>query len=217
MTEKAKKTPRKKKRGYDLESRPANKQRLRDYVKVDDWIVDFLKRAPMGFFGTRWDEQPFVHPMTFWYDEDKHCIYMHGALIGRRDANTKRHEKIAFCAAEMGKLLPSNKALEFSTQYRSVMAFGDIVEVTEKSEKAHCFYGLHKKYFTEMKVDKDYAPIEPIDIKRTKAYKIQITSWSGKESWDDYAEMTEDFEELDEKWHEQDRFPMSYGKMDVEK
>lgn len=211
MTEK----PRKKKRGYDLESRPANKQRLRDYVKDDDWIRDFIKRAPMGYFATRWDDQPFIHPMTFRYDEEEHCLYMHGALIGRRDANTKRHEKIAFCAAEMGKLLPSNKALEFSTQYRSIVAYGDVVEVDDPEEKAHCFYGLHRKYFSEMEVGKDFSPIEDIDIKCTRAYKIKITSWSGKENWEEFAEMTEDFPELDDKWHEQDRFPMSFGQFEV--
>jgi len=213
MSKENNKTARNKKRGYDLESRPENKQRLRDYVQQDDWIIDFLKRTPMGYFGTRWDEQPFVHPMTFWYDQDEHCIYMHGALIGRRDANTKRHEKISFCAAEMGKLLPSNKALEFSTQYRSVMVFGEIVEVTTPEEKAHCFYGLINKYFTEMEVNKDFSPIEDIDIKRTKAYKIKITSWSGKENWEEAAEVSPDFPELDKKWLEDGMFPMSYGKM----
>ena len=105
-----------------------------------------IKRAPFGYFATRWDDQPFVHPMTFWYDADKHCLYMHGAMIGRRDANTKRHEKIAFCASEMGRLLPSNRALNFSVQFKSVMAFGDVIEVTTEDEQKHAFYGLIKKY-----------------------------------------------------------------------
>ena len=125
-----------KKRGYDLESRPENKSRRREHVQEEEWILDFIKRAPFGYFATRWDDQPFVHPMTFWYDADKHCLYMHGAMIGRRDANTKRHEKIAFCASEMGRLLPSNRALNFSVQFKSVMAFGDVIEPPEKVNAA---------------------------------------------------------------------------------
>ncbi len=213
MSQKVPKKKRPGKRSYAIEEGPQQNQRFKEYKTDDDWIRDFVTRAPMGYFATRWDDQPFVHPMTFWYDADKHCIYMHGALIGRRDANTKRHEKIAFCAAEMGQMLPSNKALEFSTQYRSVMAFGNIVEVDDSQEKAHCFYGLINKYFSEMEVNKDFAPITDIDIKRTRAYKIQITSWSGKENWADFAEMTDEFPSLDEKWFEKGRFPHSGGKM----
>ena len=35
-----------KKRGYDLESRPENQSRRRHLVKDDEWITDFIKRAP---------------------------------------------------------------------------------------------------------------------------------------------------------------------------
>ena len=203
-----------KKRGYDLESRPANQGRRRDRVQSDEWIKDFIKRAPFGYFGTRWDDQPFVHPMTFWYDEEKHCIYMHGAMIGRRDANTKRHEKIAFCASEMGKLLPSNRALNFSAQFKSVMAFGNVIEVDTREEQKHCFYGLIKKYFSEMELNKDFSPIIEEDLKRTRAYRIDIESWSGKVNWKDVTDMNPEFAPLDEKWLKDDAFPMSYGQME---
>lgn len=202
-----------KKRGYDLDDRPENKSRRREHVREQDWIKDFIKRAPFGYFGTRWDDQPFVHPMTFWYDEDKHCIYMHGAMIGRRDANTKRHNQIAFCASEMGRLLPSNRALNFSVQFKSVMAFGDVVEVTTEEEQEHAYYGLIKKYFSEMELGKDFSPIIEEDLKRTRAYRIDIKSWSGKENWKEMTDMNPDFSPLDEKWLQDDSFPMSYGKM----
>ncbi len=208
------KPTRRKKRGYDLESRPANQGRRRDRVQSDEWIKDFINRAPFGYFATRWDDQPFVHPMTYWYDEEQHCIYMHGAMIGRRDANTKRHEKIAFCASEMGKLLPSNRALNFSAQFKSVMAFGHVIEVTTRDEQKHCFYGLIKKYFSEMELNKDFSPIIEEDLKRTRAYRINIESWSGKVNWKDMTDMNPDFPELDDKWLKDDAFPMSYGQMD---
>lgn len=208
-----KQKPRTKKRGYDLDDRAENKSRRRHLSQEDEWITDFIKRAPFGYFATRWDDQPFVHPMTYWYDEEKHCIYMHGAMIGRRDANTKRHNQIAFCASEMGRLLPSNRALNFSVQFKSVMAFGDVVEVTEVEEQKHAFYGLIKKYFTEMELNKDYSPIVKEDTDRTRAYRIEIKSWSGKQNWKEVTDMNPDWPELDEKWLKDDSFPMSYGKM----
>lgn len=202
-----------KKRGYDLDDRPENTSRRRHLATEDEWIKDFIKRAPFGYFGTRWDDQPFVHPMTYWYDEDKHCIYMHGAMIGRRDANTKRHNQIAFCASEMGRLLPSNRALNFSVQFKSVMAFGDVVEIETVEEQEYAFYGLIKKYFSQMELNKDFSPIIKEDTDRTRAYRIDIKSWSGKENWKDATDVNPDFPELDDKWLQDDSFPMSYGKM----
>ncbi|MBT5187362.1 MAG: pyridoxamine 5'-phosphate oxidase family protein [Kordiimonadaceae bacterium] len=205
--------PRTKKRGYDLDSRPENKSRRRHLATDDAWITDFIKRAPMGYFATKWDDQPFCHPMTYWYDEDKHCLYMHGAMMGRRDANTKRHNQIAFCASEMGRMLPSNRALNFSAQFRSVMAFGEVVEVTSKEEQKHVYYGLIEKYFNPMKLNEEFSPIVQEDLDRTRAFRIDIKSWSGKENWKEITDMNPDFPELDEKWHQDDAFPNSFGKM----
>ncbi len=207
------KKTRAKKRGYDLKSRPENKQRRRHMVQEDEWIKDFIKRAPMGYFGTRWDDQPFIHPMTYWYDEGEHCIYMHGAMMGRRDANTKRHNKICFCTSEMGLLLPSNRALNFSAQFKSVMAFGEIVEVITEEEQKHAFYGLIEKYFKPMELNKDFSPIVEEDLARTRAYRIDIKSWSGKVNWKEKTDQNPDFPPLEEKWLKEDAFPNSFGKM----
>mgnify|MGYP002637640666 FL=1 len=207
------KKPRKKAKGYDLDDRAENKSRRRNLAQDDLWIKDFIKRAPMGYFGTKWEDQPFVHPMTYWYDEDKHCLYMHGAMIGRRDANTKRHKEICFCASEMGQLLPSNRALNFSVQFRSVMAYGTVVEVTTEEEQKHAFYGLIEKYFNPMELNKDFSPIIEEDIVRTRAYRIDIKSWSGKVNWKEATDQNPDFPPLDQKWLQQDSFPNSYGKM----
>ena len=83
--------------------------------------------------------------------------------------------KSPFCASEMGKLLPSNRALNFSVQFKSVMAFGDVVEVTEEDEQKHAFYGLINKYFSEMELNKDYSPIIEEDTARTRAYPALIS------------------------------------------
>lgn len=201
-------------RGYDLDTRPANRQRRGQLVQTEDWIRDFIIRAPLGFFATKWAEQPFVHPMTYFYDAERHCIYMHGSTVGRREANTARHAEICFCAAEMGLLLPSNQALHFSSQYRSVMAFGTVRTVIDEDEKKQSLYGLIDKYFDPMQLDKDYSPIREEDLKRTKVYAIDIKSWSGKENWKEKTDMDDrGWPELDEKWFEPEAFPMSFATM----
>jgi len=200
-------------RSYDLESRPAHQQRRGSFKQNDDWVRDLIKRLPLGYFATRWEDQPFVHPMTYVYVEEKHCIYMHGSTVGRRKANTDRHEKMCFCASEMGKLLPSNQALHFSAQFRSVMAFGDIRHVAEGDEQKEALYALIDKYFSPMKLNKDYSPIRPEDLKRTTVYALDISTWSGKEHWEIQANMDDQgWPELEGKWSLKDSFPMSFGK-----
>ncbi len=200
-------------RAYDLDSRPAHQQRRGHLKQSDDWIRDLIKRLPLGHFATRWDDQPFVHPMTFVYNEDKHCIYMHGSTVGRRRANTDRHEKMSFCATEMGQLLPSNRALNFSTQFRSVMAFGTVRQVDDEDEKKSALYALIDKYFTPMTLNVDYSPIRPEDLKMTSVFALDISDWSGKENWKEQATMDDQgWPELDDKWLKGDAFSMSGGK-----
>ena len=204
-------------RGYDLESRPAHQQRRGQLKQSDDWIRDMITRLPLGYFATRWDDQPFVHPMTYVYEADKHCIYMHGSTVGRRNANTDRHEKMCFCATEMGQLLPSNRALNFSVQFRSVMAFGTIRHVEDEAEKTTALYSLINKYFTPMKLNDEYSPIRPEDLKMTTVFALDITEWSGKENWKDKTDMDDrGWPKLDEKWFADDAFPMSRGGLKVE-
>lgn len=214
MTETDVKQKRKRRGGksFDLESRPATETRRKDKAQDDEWITNFIKSAPLGYFGLRWDDQPFVYPMTFWYDEDRHCLYIHGSFVGRRGANSERHQKVSFTAADMGALLPSNQALHFSSQFRAVMAFGEIERLTEEGEMKHALYGLIDKYFTPMKLGQEYSPITEIDLKQTGVYRINIKSWSGKNSMKEKTDQNKGWPELEEKWFKKDAFPMSQGK-----
>ncbi|MFC7048829.1 pyridoxamine 5'-phosphate oxidase family protein [Emcibacter nanhaiensis] len=200
-------------RGYDLESRPANRHRRGHLGKDDEWIRDFISRAPLGYFASRWDDQPFIHPMTYVYDPERHCIYAHGSVVGRRRANTERHDKMAFCATEMGRLLPSNRALHFSSQYRSVMAFGRIRHVEDRAEMEHGLYSLIDKYFSPLALNENYSPIVQDDIDRVTVFALDIESWSGKENWKAMTSQNDGFPPLAEAWHKDEAFPMSFGRM----
>ena len=49
-------------RGYSLDETPVNAQRIREHVRDDAWIREFLSRARIGRIATRWDDQPFIMP-----------------------------------------------------------------------------------------------------------------------------------------------------------
>lgn len=182
---------------YNLDQRPPNQQRRPQLARDDAWIGAFLKAAPIGHIATRWEDQPFITPSTFWYDEAQHRIVFHSNLIGRVRANSEQHDEVCFEASRFGSLLPSNVALEFSVQYESVVAFGKIRVLEDSDEKRAALYGLIGKYFTEMEAGTDYRPITDTELLRTSVYAIAITHWSGKRNWADAADQSEEWPHFD--------------------
>ena len=162
----------------------------------------FLRVAPIGRVATQWDGQPFVTPSTFWYDEANHRIIFHSNIAGRVRSNLERNPKVCLEASEMGRLLPSNVALEFSLQYRSVMVFGTVRILESDEEMRAALTGLLEKYFPEMEAGREYRPITEKELKRTSVYELKIESWSGKENWNERADQSDEWPALDEKWFE---------------
>jgi len=187
---------------YDLNLIPPNAQRLPEYARDDDWIRDFLLRAHIGHIATRWDDQPFIIPTTFCYDEKRHEIIFHSNISGRVRANVERHSRVCFEVSECGKFLPSNVALEFSVQYASVMAFGTARIVEEAQEKRRGLYGLIKKYYPTMTAGEEYRPITDEELAETSVYAIAVESWSGKKNWAERAEQSDEWPALGEEWFE---------------
>ena len=186
----------------DYSTSPTDHQRIREYKRDDDWIRATLHEAQIGHIASTWDDQPFLTPSTFWFDEANQRIIFHSNIAGRVRANIERNPKVCLEASELGKLLPSNIALEFSLQYRSVMVFGTARILEDPEEKQTALYGLIKKYFPEMEAGKEYRPITDKELKRTSVYAIEIESWSGKENWNDKADQSDEWPPLSEKWFE---------------
>ncbi len=176
-----------------MEKAPPNKILRSEYACDDEWVRAFLERVQVGHVGTRWNEQPFVTPIIFWYDPERHEIYFHTNITGRLRANSERHERVCFEACEMGALLPSNVALEFGMQYESAVAFGRIRLLQDPEEMRRALYGLIEKYFPGMDPGEHYRPITDQELKRTAVFAIAIDSWSGKRNWSERAGQSPDW------------------------
>ena len=112
------------------------KMRRQDRL-VDDseWIASFLRRVPFGFIATAQDAQPSITPNIFFHDEEAGVIYIHSAAKGRMREAIEGNERVCFCVAEMGRLLPADTAIELSVEYASVVIYGRASVVTETSPK----------------------------------------------------------------------------------
>jgi nitroimidazol reductase NimA-like FMN-containing flavoprotein (pyridoxamine 5'-phosphate oxidase superfamily) len=187
---------------YSLEVTPPNAQRRAKYAQDDEWVRAFLARARVGHVATRWEAQPFITPTLFWYDPQAHAIYFHSNITGRVRANAEHHPEVCFETFEMGRLLPSNVALEFSLQYESVIAFGKIRIVEDGEEQCRALYRLLEKYFPDMRPGEHYRPIVDEELRRTSVYAIAIDSWSGKRNWKERADQSEEWPPLGDEWFE---------------
>jgi uncharacterized protein len=177
-------------------------QRRPHLTRDDEWIRAFLKISHIGHIATCVDGQPFINPTTFWYDEENHQIVFHSNVAGRVRSNIENNPKVSLEAGELGKFLPSNVALEFSLQFRSVVVFGSARVVTDPAEARRLLYGLIGKYFPKMTAGKEYREITDKELRATSIYAIQIESWSGKENWDARADQSDEWTPLDESWFE---------------
>jgi uncharacterized protein len=177
-------------------------QRLPEYKRDDEWIRGFLRQARVGHIASARDGQPFLNPSTFWFDEPDHQIVFHSNVAGRIRSNIETNPKVCFEASELGKMLPSNVALEFSLQFRSVVVFGAARLVTDSVEARRVLYGLIQKYFPSMKAGEDFREITDKELRSTSVYAIQIEEWSGKENWKERADQSDEWKPLEEKWFE---------------
>lgn len=180
-------------------SDPTGHQRLPDCKREDAWISNFLRESLIGHVGHVSENQPFITPTNFWFDEENHRIVFHSNIAGRTRSNLEKQPRVCFVTSEYGKLLPSNAALEFSIQYRSVMVFGMVRILLESQEKRFVLEKLIGKYFPDVRPGVECRLITQEELERTSVYSIEIDSWSGKENWPNQAEQISDWPPLPEK------------------
>ena len=188
-------------RNYENQD-PAAFQRLPEFKRGEEWIRAFLHQAKVAHIAASRADQPFLNPSTFWFDEENRRIIFHSNVAGRIRSSIEQNPNVCLEASELGKLLPSNVALEFSLQYRSVIVFGTARILTVPEEARSALYSLLHKYFPEMQAGQEYREITDKELRATSVYSISIGSWSGKENWKERADQSDEWPALDAKWFE---------------
>ena len=160
---------------------PLTQIRRKDRAITDEaWIADFLQRSPVVVIGFTDGEQPFVKPTLFVYDPDRKAVYFHATEFGRTTEVLRQHPRATLTAFEMGRLLPADRAMDFSVEYDSVVAFGEIAIIKDADEATRGLQLLLDKYFPHLKSGQDYTPIQPDELKITSVFRLDIQEWVGK-------------------------------------
>jgi uncharacterized protein len=143
----------------------------RQMEKSQAW--ELLKKTEYGVLSTvDQNNHPYGTPLSYTYMDD--VIYFHCAVEGSKLDNITHNSNICFTVVGPTNVLSG----EFTTNYESVMVFGEASIVEDQVEKTKALMELVKKYSPAF-MEKGAAYIQKAQ-ERTTVVKIVIGSITGK-------------------------------------
>ena len=114
-------------------------------VTNQEEVEEILSNALVGRLGTCLNNIPYITPVNFVYDKDK--IYFHSAHEGRKIENIKYNQQVCFEIDEIISIIPGRRMpCGSTTEYKSIIIFGEIQIVTDIEEKTFALNKLIEKY-----------------------------------------------------------------------
>ena len=120
-----------------------------------------LHRGTSGVLALAGDDgYPYAVPMSYVYDGAK--LYFHCAKSGHKLDAIRRNCKASFCVIDQDHIVPE----EYTTYFRSVIAFGTVRMLVEDEEKRAAIEKLAVKYAPadskenrDSAIDREWAPL----------------------------------------------------------
>ena len=107
-------------------------------------VADILHKGTSGVLALLGDnDYPYAVPISYVYDDGK--VYFHSAKNGHKIDAIQKTAKASFCVIDKDLIVPE----EYTTYFRSVIAFGRIRIIEDDSEKRAAIEKLAMKYAPE--------------------------------------------------------------------
>ncbi len=103
-----------------------------------------LRRGTSGVLALDGDDgYPYAVPISYLYDGG--TLYFHCAKTGHKLDAIKRNQKASFCVIDQDRVVPE----QYTTHYRSVIAFGTMRVLSDEPEMRTAIEKLALKYAPE--------------------------------------------------------------------
>lgn len=103
--------------------------------------VSILNRGTFGVLALSGDDgYPYAVPISYWYEEGK--LFFHCAKSGHKLDAIQKSAKASFCVVDQDEIVPE----EYTTYFRSVIAFGQIHLLEDEDKKREAIDKLAEKY-----------------------------------------------------------------------
>ncbi len=124
-------------KGYNM----FRNMRRKNQLLPADEVIEILKNNTSGVLALLGDNgYPYSVPMSYVYSDGR--IYFHSAKSGHKTDAIKNCSKASFCVIEKDDIVPS----EYTTYFKSVIAFGKIHIIEKKEEMIYALHMLGEKY-----------------------------------------------------------------------
>lgn len=136
--------------------------------------VKILNKGTSGVLAVSGDEDyPYAVPLSYVYHDWK--IYFHCAKEGHKLDAIERNDKVSFCVIDQDRVIPE----EYTTYFRSVIAFGKARKIEDEEEKRKTLEILAVKYSPDQE-----GLSKEIDgqLKRVTMVELSIEHMTGKEA-----------------------------------
>lgn len=137
--------------------------------------IEVLQRGTAGVLAVSGDgDYPYAVPLSYMYEDGK--IFFHCAKEGHKLDSIARNDKVSFCVIDQNEIRPE----EYTTYFRSVIAFGRARILEDEAEKRSALEKLAAKYSPQQ----EQGRLTEIEKKfnLTLLVEINIEHMTGKES-----------------------------------
>lgn len=118
---------------------------------------------------------PYAVPLSYVYDGEK--LYFHSARAGHKLDAIAREPRASFCVIDRDEVIPE----EYTTYFRSVIAFGRVRVVEDETQKRAAIDLLARKYAPDDSAENRERAIER-EWKPLCMLEMEIDHLSGKEA-----------------------------------
>lgn len=140
--------------------------------------VEILRQGTSGVLAVAGDEgYPYAAPLSYAYDEERERLIFHSATKGHKVDALLREPKASFCVIGQDDVKPE----EFTTRFRSVIAFGHVRMLENKDEKREAAQLLSRRYAPDMPLEAETAEIERF-WNALLMFELSIEHLTGKEA-----------------------------------
>lgn len=123
--------------------------RRKNQILSQEESIAILQKGTSGTLAVLGDDDyPYAVPLSYLYHDNK--IYFHGAKSGHKIDAIKKHNKVSFCVIDQDNIISE----EFTTYFKSVIAFGTARMIEDDAEKRSAMEKLTARYSPDQAEEK---------------------------------------------------------------
>ncbi len=141
----------------------------------DEETIQIFEKGTSGTLAILGDDDyPYALPMSYVYSQGK--LFFHSAKTGHKIDAIQKNEKASFCVIDKDHVVPE----EYTTYFRSAIAFGRIKIIEDDAQKRMAIETLAERYTPDHEADRQK------EIERTYPafcmIELEIEHMTGKEA-----------------------------------